>query len=66
MSQLCSSDSPKGDRAPPNQCVFVSNLQFDITWELLKNLFKEKVDAGIGYVEILRQKNGTSRVLRYR
>ena len=42
VSQLRSSDSPvkpKGDRAPPNQCVFVSNLQFDVTWELLKNLF---------------------------
>ena len=51
---------PKGDQAPPNQCVFVSNLPFDINWEELKDLFVKKVDGGIGYVEILVQKNGTS------
>ena len=59
VSQLRPSDSPvkpKGDQAPPNQCVFVSNLPFDINWEELKDLFVQKVDGGIGYVEILVQK----------
>ena len=69
VAQLRSSDSPvkpKGDQAPPNQCVFVSNLPFDVTWEIIKDLFTQKVDGGIGYVEILFQKNGTSKVLRCR
>ena len=68
VSQLRSSNSPvksKGDQAPPNQCVFVSNLPFDVTWEDLKNLFVDKVDTGIGYVEILFSTNGTSKAWEF-
>lgn len=50
---------PGGNKAPPYNRIFVSNISYDQKWQGLKDLFREKIGRdSVTYVELMHDEAG--------
>nr|XP_039267456.1 heterogeneous nuclear ribonucleoprotein M-like isoform X1 [Styela clava] len=53
---------PGGNKNPPYNRIFVSNIPYDQKWQILKDLFREQIGTdSVTYVELMNDEAGNSK-----